>query len=193
MRTHYSLGTFPPFAWESESKGGEGPRLHTITMSMHYHVNQGIVHYNKINKAVVLWLCRWSKYKYSCRCLERSVSRYQNLIRSNPNHYLQITEIQSRWPITGELSEFDLRIQWNLWIKDTLGSTTLSSVERLSFSRQLKMYYCYGKEVQKSVLCREVVPFLGGSVIGGSTVFCVKSQSIPRSWNILRHGTISQH
>ncbi len=32
------------------------------------------------------------------------------------------------------------------------------------------MYYCYGKGVQESVLCREVVPSLGGSFIGGSTV-----------------------
>ncbi len=42
-------------------------------------------------------------------------------------------------------------IQWNLRIKDTLGSATLSSVERLSFSQRLKMYYCYGKGVQQSI------------------------------------------
>ncbi len=53
-------------------------------------------------------------------------------------------------------------IQWNLRIKDTLGSATLSSVERLSFSWRLKMYYCYGKGDQKSVPCREVVPFSEG-------------------------------
>ncbi len=46
--------------------------------------------------------------------------------------------------------------------KDTLGSAISSSVGRLSLSRRLKMYYCYGKGVQKSVLCREVVPFSEG-------------------------------
>ncbi len=70
--------------------------------------------------------------------------------------------------------------QWNLRIKDTLGSATLSSVGEVVFFSllwergpeecpllrgclflgRLKMYYCYGKGVQKSVLCREVVPFL---------------------------------
>ncbi len=34
--------------------------------------------------------------------------------------------------------------QWSLRRKDILGSATLSSVERLSISRRLKMYYCYG-------------------------------------------------
>ncbi len=43
-----------------------------------------------------------------------------------------------------------------------MGSATLSSVERLSFSRMLKIYYCYGKGAQKSVLCREFVPFSEG-------------------------------
>ncbi len=46
-------------------------------------------------------------------------------------------------------------LQWNL---HTLGSATLSSVERLSFSRRLIMYYCYGKGDQRSIPCREVVP-----------------------------------
>ena len=32
------------------------------------------------------------------------------------------------------------------------------------------MDYCYGEGVQMCVLCREVVPFLEGSFIGGFTV-----------------------
>ncbi len=55
----------------------------------------------------------------------------------------------------------------NSLIRDTVeplnkGHLTLSSVGRLSLSQRLKMYYCYGKGVQKSVLCREVVPFSEG-------------------------------
>ena len=45
-------------------------------------------------------------------------------------------------------------LQWNLRVKDTMGSATLSFVERLSFSRRLKLYYkCCGKGG---------CPFLGG-------------------------------
>ncbi len=32
------------------------------------------------------------------------------------------------------------------------------------------MYYCYGKGVQKGVLCREVVPFSEGPLFGGFTI-----------------------
>ena len=53
-------------------------------------------------------------------------------------------------------------IQWNLRIRDTLGPAILSSVERLSSSRRVKMIYCYGKGVQNDVLCWEAVPFLEG-------------------------------
>ena len=38
----------------------------------------------------------------------------------------------------------------------------MSSVERLSSSRRLKTNYCYGKGVQKNVLCWEVIPFSEG-------------------------------
>ena len=55
-----------------------------------------------------------------------------------------------------------LSIQWNLQLKDTLGAAILSFFERLSSSRRLKMNYHYGKGVQKSVLCWEVVPFSEG-------------------------------
>ena len=48
-----------------------------------------------------------------------------------------------------------LKLQWNLRIKDTLGPAILSSVERLSSSRRLKMNYCYGKGVQNCILCWE--------------------------------------
>ena len=51
-------------------------------------------------------------------------------------------------------------LQWDLFIKDTLGPANLSTVERLSTLRRWKMYEHY-REVYfwclKSVLCREVV------------------------------------
>ena len=35
------------------------------------------------------------------------------------------------------------------------------------------MYWYNGKGVPRCVLCREVIPFLEGSFIGGSTVLCM--------------------
>ena len=51
-----------------------------------------------------------------------------------------------------------------------MGLAILSSVERLSFSRRLKLNYYYGKGVQKKCPLLGGCPFLGGSFIGGSTV-----------------------
>ena len=61
---------------------------------------------------------------------------------------------------------------------DNINSADVSFVERLSSLRRFKMYYNY-REINfvtlTCVLCREVYytvcPYLGGSTIGGSTVY----------------------
>ncbi len=53
----------------------------------------------------------------------------------------------------------------NLRVKDTLGTTILSLVGRLSSFRKLKMYYKYTFGDMGSVLCREVVPFSEGPLL----------------------------
>ena len=46
--------------------------------------------------------------------------------------------------------------------KEHFGTNPLSFAERLSSSRRLKINYCYGGGVKKSVLNWEVVPFSEG-------------------------------